>query len=664
MNPTPLGTKKRIIFLAAVLLLLIVALAARVGYIQIIKGDEYKAMAREQQTRDEVISAKRGAILDRNGQELAISGTCYTIWARPASFKASEDEEKNAQALKETTEGLSEILGIDPQEVNGLLTKEQTLVKVAKYLDKETADKIREKKLKGVEIAEDVRRYYPMGEFAAHLLGSVTDDSKGLSGIELKYDQYLRGVPGRWIKNTDVTGKDLSYGVDEYYGAEDGMSVVLTLDSVIQHYVEKSIKQVMKDTAAKRVMCIVMDPKTGDVLAMASTPDFDPNNPRVPLDEAEAAYVETLDSEGKMDYWNKMWRNPLISDTYEPGSTFKLITTSIALEERVTNPKEYFTCTGSYNVFGTILHCWRSYNPHGLETLTEAVGNSCNPVFIQLAQRLGEKKYYEYLDLFGFYEKTGIDFPGEGMAILQDRKTAGPVGLATMSYGQGIAVTPIQLITAISAIGNGGKLMQPRLVKALKAADGTVVKEFEPTEIRQVISAQTAEEMGLIMEYVVAEGGGGTAKVEGYRIGGKTGTANKAVAGGYSEDVCASFVGLAPMEDPQVAVLLIVDTPKGLIHGSQTAAPGAALVFRDVLRYLGIKPNYTDAEIAASKTGLVTVPDVVGNNCSEAIGRIGGAYLTSKVIPEDATVEDFIVTDQYPKAGESVKKGSTVYIYK
>ncbi len=664
MNPVTLGTKKRILFVVVCVLLAMVALCLRIGYIQIIKGDEYKNMAKEQQTRDEAISAKRGAILDCNGQELAISATCYTIWARPAAFKSSSDPDKNAAALKATEDGLSEVLGMSLEEAEALLTKDQTLVKVAKYQDKETADKLREKKLKGIEIAEDVKRYYPMGEFASHLLGGVTDDNVGLSGVELKYDRYLQGVAGRWIKNTDVAGNDLSYGVDEYHGAEDGLNVVLTVDSVIQHYVEKAIRKVKADTKAKRVMCIVMNPKNGDVLAMGCNPDFDPNNPRVPVDPEEAAYVETLSSEEKVNFWNQMWRNPLVCDTYEPGSTFKLITTSIALEEKVTNPKEYFTCTGSYNVFGTILHCWRSYNPHGLETLTEAVGNSCNPVFIQLAQRVGEKKYYEYLDLFGLYEKTGIDFPGEGLAILQDQKTAGPVGLATMSYGQGIALTPIQVITAISAVGNGGKLMKPRLVKALTDSEGNVVKEFGSTQVRQVISAQTAEEMGLIMEASVSEGGGGTAKVEGYRIGGKTGTANKAVAGGYSEDVCASFVGMAPMDDPQVAVLMIVDTPQGEIHGSQTAAPGAALVFSDVLRYLGIQPNFTEAEIKASKTGMVTVPDVVGNNCSEAVGILGGAFLSGKTIPEDTGNDDFVVADQYPKAGESVKKGSTVYIYK
>lgn len=596
MNSTAIKTKKRIVLVLSIMLLFICGLCLRLGYIQILKGEEYSKMAVAQQTRDELIVAKRGDIVDRNGEQLAISSSCYTLWARPAKVKEAKSEAESKVKLQEATTSLSAILGMSEEEIKEILTTDKTLIKVAKYLGRDKVDAIKAQKIPGIEFSEESKRSYPLGNFAAHVLGAVTDDNNGMAGIELKYNQYLSGVSGRWIKNTDVGGNDLSYGVDDYYAAEDGLTVVLTLDTVIQHYVEKAIKTTQQNTSADRVMCIVMDPKTGDVLAMAVTPDYDPNDPRVPLDEEEAAYLESLPQEEKVDYWNKMWRNPMISDTYEPGSTFKLLTTSIALEEEVTNPKENFYCSGAYKVADVTLHCWRRGNPHGAETLTEAVGNSCNPVFIQLAQRVGEDKYYDYLERYGLYGKTGIDFPGEGMAILQNKKTAGPVGLATMSYGQGIAVTPIQLITAVCTIGNDGKLMQPRIVKALKDKDGNTVKEFDTTVVRQVVSKQTADEMKLIMEHVVAGGGAAKAQIPGYRIGGKTGTANKAVAGGYSEETYSSFIGMAPMEDPQMVVLMIVDNPKGVKYGSQTAAPGAKLVLEDTLRYLGVEPNYNEME--------------------------------------------------------------------
>ena len=555
---------------------------------------------------------------------------------------------------------------MDKEEVRTLVTKEQSLVKVAKYLDKETADRIREAGITGVEIAEDVKRHYPLGDFASQVLGSVTDDNNGLAGIELRYNQYLSGVSGRWIKNTDRNGNRLSYGVEKYYQAEDGLNVVLTIDEIIQHYAEKSIDTVQQATDADKVMCLVMDPKTGDILAMAITPGYDPNNPRVPLDENEATYVESLPDDQKLEYWNQMWRNPIVSDVYEPGSTSKLLTTAMALEEGVTSLNDRFVCKHSYNVSGTILNCWRA-QAHGEENLVQAVGNSCNPVFIQLAQRLGIQKFYEYLGLFGMTERSGIDYPGEAYPIIQNINTAGPVGLATMSYGQGIAVNMVQQLTAICSLGNNGKLMQPRLVKALTDSDGNVVQEFDTVEVRQVVSEKTASEMCLIMESVVSEGGGGTAKIPGYRVGGKTGTANKAAAGGYSEETYSSFVGMAPMDDPQIAILVVVDNPKGTKYGSQTAAPGAKAVLEDTLRYLQIEPQYTQEESDQINSKMSVVPDVTNTSFSTAIGMLGGAslnYIVSPAFTEEEGESDFMVVDQYPKAGEKLETGGTVFIYR
>ena len=654
-------SKKRIILAFAVMYGICVLLSFRVGWIQIVKGEEYSKMATEQQTRDVPIAARRGAIYDTNRKELAISATCYSVWARPANVGKGKQKEKRAAIIDNTARTLSGILGKDEGEIKELITKRQALVKVDKYLDKKTADKIRKAELSGIEIAEDVKRYYPLGAFLSHTLGSVTDDNTGLSGLELQYNQYLSGISGRWIKNTDITGKGLSYGKEKYFKAEDGLSLELTIDETIQHYAEKSIKTVQKNTKADRVMCIMMAPKSGDILALAQTPEFDPNHSKVPLSKSEQAKLEKLPDSKKLDYWNKMWRNSLISDVYEPGSTFKLLTTSMALEEGDTNLKEHFVCTGSITVAGQKLRCWRYYNPHGDQTLEQAVGNSCNPVFVKLAQRVGITKFYNYLETFGIANKTGIDFPGEANSILQ--RNPGPVELATMGYGQGVAVTPIQLITAISSLGNDGKLMQPRLVKALMDEKGNTVKEFDTKVVRQTVSSETAAEMRKIMEFVVAKGGAGTAKVEGYRVGGKTGTANKAKGGGYSEETFSSFIGMAPMDDPQVAVLVIVDNPKGVKFGSQTAAPGAKMILEDTLRYMDLQPKLTQEEKKELNREQVTVPNLVGEGLEEAIGILGGLSLNYKA-SGGTQDEDFLIKDQYPKAGDKINKEGTVYLYR
>lgn len=665
MGPVSNSIRKRIVLAFALICIAMVALCFRVGWQQIIHGAEYSKMAVEQQTRDVPIEAKRGVIYDRNGQDLAVSAACYSVWVRPSEIQNDgKTAEKKAANLEAHIDALAKALNMDRDVIKAAATKKQSLVKVAKYLEKETAEKVRAEKIPGVQITEDVKRYYPLGAFASHLLGSVTDDNAGLSGIELKYNQYLSGISGRWIKNTDSAGNDLSHGVEKYYRAEDGLNLVLTIDEVIQHYVEKTLAEAKEASGADRVMCIMMEPKTGYILAMAVDPDFDPNNPRVPLDDAEAAYVESLSEKEKLDYWNKMWRNPIVSDVYEPGSTSKLLTTAIALEENLTSLDDTFVCNYTYQVAGVTLHCWRTGRPHGHETLMEAVGNSCNPVFSTLAQRTGKEKFYEYMQLFGMTEKTGIDYPGEGGSIVYKPDKTGPVELTTMSYGQGIAVTMLQQITAICSLGNDGKLMQPRLVKALKDSDGNTVKEFEPTIVRQVVSEKTASEMCKIMEYVVSDGGGGGAKVPGYRVGGKTGTANKPSQGKYSSETYSSFIGMAPMDDPQIAMLIVVDNPKGTKFGSVVAAPYAKEILQDTLRYLQIKPRYTDEEKVQLKNQMITVPQVTGNSYSEAIGILGGSSLKYTVSPAATTNEDFIVVDQYPKAGEKISAGGTVYLYR
>lgn len=656
-------TKKRIVTGFIVICLVFVLMTIRVGWVQIVKGEEYQKIATKYQTQDVPIPAKRGAIYDRNKKDLAISALTYSIWVTPGLVQNASLVEKDDEELKTTVELLAKTLNLDPVTLTTQIVEGTERLKIAKYVSKEKGDQIRAAGIVGIDIQEDVKRYYPLGAFASQVLGNVTDDNRGLVGIEQKYNLILSGTPGRWIKNVDVKGNSLSYGIEKYYEAEDGLSLVLTIDEVIQHYTEKALDTAMVNTQSIRGMAIVMDTKTGEILAMASAPDYDPNTPRIPINPTEAAYVESLSDSEKVNYWNAMWRNSMISDTFEPGSTFKLLTTAMALEEGLTKLDELFYDSGSIDVYGTILKCWRYYDPHGDETLVEAVGNSCNPVFVQLAQRIGYDRYFEYLDLFGVTRKTGIDFPGEGNSLIQTKSGAGPVGLATMSYGQGIAVTPINLITAISAFGNEGKIMQPRLVKALIDKNGKTVERFEPQIIRQVVSKKTAEEVAYTMEAYVEAGASGT-KVVGYRVGAKTGTANKAINGGYSKETDSSSIAIAPMNDPRITVLVVMDSPKGIQYGSGTASPAVKEIIENTLRYLNIQPSYTQEEEDKISSAQTTVPTLTGKSFSEVVGLLSQEKLNYAISPERINSEDFIIVDQYPKPGEKITPQGIVYLYR
>lgn len=660
-------SKKRLIFFFAVVTVMFIVLALRLGQIQIIKADDYSSQALRQQTRDVPITAKRGNIYDTNNKPLAINQSMNTIWVRPSDVKAAE--EKKSGYAKEMASVLSDILGdMTEDEIYEIITGDSSLLKLEKYVEDEKVEKIREEiakgdesRITGLQISETVKRYYPMGAFASHVIGSTNDDNNGMFGIELYYDQYLNGTDGRWIKNADASGRNLTNGVEKYYPAENGSNIVMTIDEVIQHYVESALEQVTLDTDADRAMAIVMDPKTGDILAMGCYPDFDLNDPRTPLLESDQEELEGLSDEEKVEYWNNMWRNPLVNDTYEPGSPFKLITTAIALDEGVTSINDNFYCNGWLNVAGQKLKCHKYPGTHGAETLAKGVENSCNPVFVTLSQRIGIDKFYEHLDSFGFTGTTGIDYPGEATSIIQSKESAGPVGLATMSYGQGIACTPVQLITALSSFGNGGKMMQPRLVRALVDDDGNTIEEYEPTVVRQVASEQTASEICVMMEGVVKDGGGKAAYLPGYRVGGKTGTAQKVVDGKYTEYTYSSFFAMAPMDDPQVAVLVIVDSPKGAHYGNLTAGPGVKSILQNTLKYLKVEPIYADGEAPEDGSEKVEVPDLVGNNYASAAETLRKLGLTAVACPSGD--EDFEIVDQYPKAGEQITVGNSVCLY-
>lgn len=587
--PVTITNKKRLVIAFVVFCLVLTVLCVRVGYVQVVKGDDYKKKAVAQQTKDESVEAKRGEITDKNGEALAVSTVKYAIWVRPSAIKTSSDDAKNKVKLEEVESKLAQMLGVSVDELKKKIESGTNLVKVAKYQGREVTDKIRKADLDGVTITEETKRYYPLGNFASQMLGSVTDDNNGLSGLEQYYNTNLKGVAGRWIQNTDVSGKSLTYGSDEYYDAEDGDSLQLTVDEVIQHYAEDAIASTKKETKAKRVSCLVMDPETGEVLAMASTPGFDPNNSREPK-KKDAAEFSKMSEKKQLEYLNDMWRNPLINDTYEPGSTFKLLTTAMALEENKVNETETFECGGGLSVNGTFIKCWINPGSHGTQTLKQAVGNSCNPVFMRLAQRVGKEKFYNYLDLFGISEKTGIDYPGEASAQIQNKDNVGNIELSTMGFGQGIAVTPIQLLTTINSFGNDGMMMQPHLVKSITDSKGKTKKTVGTKKIRQTVSKNTSDKIKEYMEYVVEKGGGTKAQVKGYRIGGKTGTAEKKSEGSATYDKrIASFAGLAPIDDPKISILYIVDEPAGDVWGSDVAAPGAQKILKNTLRYMDIK---------------------------------------------------------------------------
>lgn len=647
-------SKKRLVFVFVVVIAAIFALTIRLGYIQIVTGEELKKGALEQWTKGIEIKPKRGVIYDRNGKKLAISISSYTVWASPADIKDA----------KNTAKKVAEVLDIDEKSTYEKITKKQSSVKIKQWISKEEAKKLRNLKLSGIEIVDDNKRFYPYEDFASYIIGFTNVDNEGLDGIEKTYDKYLSGTSGRWIKTKDASGKQMPYDGEKVFDAQDGLSVVLTLDETIQHFAEKAAHKTLATTKAKNVSIIVMEPKTGDLLAMANLPDYNPNNPREPLDESLKAEWANLSQEELQKNWYNMWRNFAISDAYEPGSTFKTIVAAAAIEENVANADTKFYCNGFIrDIPGAVLKCSRWYNPHGSQTLKEGMENSCNIVFVNLGRKLGKEKLYKYIKGFGFGEPTGIELPGEQGGIIPANVDAiREINLATMSYGHGIAVTPIQLINAVCAISNGGNLMKPRIVSQLIDSEGNVVITNEPEVKRQVISKTTSETMLDMMESVVSKGTGMNAYVPGYKVAGKTGTAQKIIDGRYAPGkYIGSFVSVAPATDPQIAVLVVVDDPSGVYYGGSVAAPVAGKLIEETLSYLEVKPVFTEKE-KEEFDYIVKVPDVRNKKIEDAgkmLVDLGLKYTTES----DYITQDLKVIDQFPLPGTEVSKGSIIDIY-
>ena len=653
-----INSKKRLVIVMVLACSLFLCLIFRIGYLQLIKGEWLSTKAAEQQTREIPIEAKRGTIYDTNMKELAVSVTKYTVWCKPVEVKDA----------KKTSEQLSKILDEDYDDIYKKVNKKKmALVKVKRWIDDKTANKVTKVGLSGIWVAEDNQRYYPYGNFASYVLGHTSSDSSGVAGIELKYDGVLKGTAGKLVVSTDAAGKEIPQGSEQYYEPTTGNGLVLTIDEVIQHYCEKAAQKAYEENNATKVTIIAMDPKTGDIKAMVKKPDYNPNTPTKAIYPYYEKILEECKDDDKktMAAYSNMWRNTAISDTYEPGSTFKLITSSAGLEEGVVKQNDKFTCNGSVTVEGSKIKCWRSYRPHGAETFKQGVQNSCNPVFVEVGRRLGVSKMYNYIDAFGLNKKTNIDLPGEAGSILYKEKDVGPVELATISFGQSISVTPIQLITSVCSIVNDGNRMQPRLVKSYTDNKGNITKGLDPVKVKQVISKETSAQMREIMESVVTDGGGKIAYLPGYRLGGKTGTAQKVINGTYAQGhyVC-SFVGMAPADDPQIVVLAIVDEPTGVMaFGSTTAGPIIKEVMSNTLKYLDVEPKYTEEEKAENVKTKVKVPDVRGLTIEEATKVLEEAKLEANIDNDVDIKKGTVIKDMFPKPGVSVNEGSLISIY-
>ncbi|MBO5733359.1 MAG: PASTA domain-containing protein [Clostridia bacterium] len=650
--------RKRASYVFVAFFVLFCMLAVYLLKINIIDGEKLRTGAIEQQTRDYQVSSARGTIYDRNGKALAISSSAVTISVNPKEIAEA------GYSIDELAQKFAEILELDVETVKTKMTKDALDVEIKAKVEPEIADQIRELDLTGVYFKEDTKRYYPFGTFASHVLGYVGKDNQGLGGIEMVYDSELSGVPGRVVTLKNAHGTDMPFQEERHIDSENGLNVVLTIDETIQHFAEKHLADVYNDADAKEgAACIVMDVKTGEILAMATMPNFDLNNPNAITDPDVLTYLEEIKEDDEYtddDYntavaaaRNKMWRNKAVVDSYEPGSCFKIMTMSMALEEGVVTPEDQFFCSGVKVVEDRDIHC-AERSGHGAQTFRDGVKNSCNPVFIEVGQRVGIDIFKKYYEAFGFRDKTGFDLPGEASGVFYTDEQFNVVELATASFGQGPKITPLQLISAVSAVANGGKLMKPYLVKQFTDESGTVVKTVEPTVVRQVVSEETSKTVCELLENAVTNGSGQNAYIKGYRVAGKTGTSEKLPRG--SHKYTASFVGFAPANDPQVACLVVVDEPAGgAYYGGLVAAPAVGKILEDTLNYLGVEPQYTEEEKTTIDVG---VPEVTGMELIAAKKKLSDMGLKYTIIGGGENV-----VRQMPASSAIVNSGSVVVLY-
>lgn len=642
-----------------------IALVARIGAIQFIDGTWLKERAYSQSTSSTVVSAKRGTIYDSNGKALAISAEVDTVSVNPEYLVVKEKGEVNQEKTQELREKMAqkfaEIFSLEYDDVLKKLNSSRSVETIASKVetDKVTTLKawLKENKISsGVNIDEDVKRYYPYNNLASNLIGFCGTNNQGLDGIELSYDDELKGTNGKLITAISVIQTAIPDQNEQYIAPENGSNIYLTIDSNIQTIVEKYLKQAVEENNCQRGgNAIAVNPENGEILAMATYPDYNLNDPYTPNESLSKGW-DKLSSQEQSNKLYSMWRNRAVLDTYEPGSTFKIIAASIGLEEKIveTDTAGDFYCGGSETVSGTRISC-ANRSGHGSQSLRNALENSCNPALIQLGQRIGVSTFYKYLDAFGFFEKTGIDLPSEGTSSFWKEKNVGPVELATMSFGQRFTITPMQLVKAAAAIANEGKLVTPQVVKEIENPDTGTVKTIQTNEERQVISEDTANKIKDMMKSVVETGGGKYAQVKGYEIGGKTGT-SEADPNHPENGYVASFLAIAPVDNTKIVLLLTLYAPKVRnYYGGSIAAPAVSQMLSEILPYLDIPSNNSDE----GNVELVSVPNVTNKTIAEAQKILKAAGLEYSSVGD----ADNIVSEQVPKSGTQLQKNGIVKIY-
>lgn len=583
MNPNLTKHRKNIAVLGLLIAVAMTGLLGRLGFLMLVRADHYGEMARDLHERERTIKAARGRILDAGGNVIADNRTVCTI---SVIYNQVTDRE-------EVIRSLCSILELSEEPVRKKVEKRSSREIIKTNVDKETGDKIRALKLDGVKVDEDYKRYYPMGSLASKVLGFTGGDNQGIIGLEVMYEKYLKGKNGEILTLTDARGVELDKAAEDRIEPVAGNDLQISLDVNIQLYAQQLAYQVMEQKNAKKVSVIVMDPRNGELLAMVNAPEFDLNDPFTPdqnlksqsLKEEAAARSQTM---GLQDRLNAMWRNTCINDTYEPGSTFKIITAAAGLEAGAVTLEDIFSCPGFRVVEDRRIRCHKA-GGHGTETFLQGAMNSCNPVFIDVGQRLGVDRYYKYFTQFGLKGKTGIDLPGEAATIMHKKEKMGAVELATVSFGQSFQITPIQLITTAASIVNGGHRVTPHFGVRVIRSDGGAVKELSYPQGKQILSSETSASMRYVLEQVVAEGSGKRAALEGFRIGGKTATSEKLPRS--LKKYISSFLGFAPADDPRVMALITIDEPQGIYYGGTIAAPVIGELFKNILPYMGIRPE-------------------------------------------------------------------------
>ena len=650
--------QNRTMILMAVLgVLVFLILVIKLFSLQILRHDELEAKALDQQTRSTEVAATRGTIYDRNGNIMAISATAETVFLSPLEMdRALSDKDNPVAWTKDSVaQKLSEILEINKEGILKKMERTDSQYEVLKLrVEEDVADQIRtfinDEGVVGVYMVTDAKRYYPYATLASQIIGFVGTDNYGLYGLEARYNDVLDGETGLVVSTKDPTGSDMLYGYEQYYKAQNGSDIVLTLDATVQYYVEKALSEMVTSTEAQGATGIVMDVETGAVLAMASSPTYDLNDPSAVYESRLASLVK----DGQLDLADaqlRQWRNRAINDTYEPGSTFKVLTLAAALEEGVIDENTTFDCTGSIHVLDATIHCSNRAG-HGHQTLEQTAGNSCNPAFITYGLRLGTEKFYRYMKDFGLVNGSGIDLEGEALGIFAPQETASELDLACYAFGQNFNTTPVALISAQAACINGGYLHTPYVVERVVDSEGNVLSSHDSTPVRQVVSEETSAIVRRCLEYVVSSGTGRNGQVHGYRIGGKTGTADK----GNTGEVVLSFMCFAPADDPKYIMLLTLDSPTGEGRGGGgTVAPYASRIMGEILPYLGVEPSYSAEELLGSDT---TVNYVIGMTVADAEEKLKSKGFSVKVVGDGDTV-----TDQTPEGGTVIPGKSRVILY-